>query len=154
MRTLLLTVALFLPGCASVEDLTQATCLPDGVPGEVALKRQAYLYKFDNESEISLWDYPYQYGSGVDASGKMQMHSPPPLFVLPVNTRLSIQRITRETHFDNSRDAIHVQGVAHTGQGNLEFVYAWGIENRIKRAPWEADVYDPQEFSRTIGCGA
>ena len=154
MRILLLAIIFLLHGCASVQDMTHANCLPRGVPGDVSLRREAYLYKLQGESDISLWGSPYRYGSGVDASGKMQMHSPPPLAVLPVGTRLTIQKITRETHFDNPRDVIHAHGVAHTIQGNLKFVYSWGIENKINYAPWETDVYDPRDFSRTIGCGA
>jgi len=154
MRILLLAVVFLFVGCASVQDLTRASCLPDGVPGEVVLKRQAYLYKFKDEADISLWDSPYRYGSGVDTTGKMQMHSPPPLLVLPAGTRVTIQKISRETHFDNPRDVIHVQGVAHSGQDSFKFVYSWGIENRIHSAPWETDTYNPRDFSRTIQCGA
>src|SRR5207342_1558336 len=109
---------------ASVQDLTQADCLPAGVPGIVVLKRQAYLYQFPNEKEISLWNSPYRYGSGVDAAGKMLMHSPPPLMILPAGTRLTIETITRETHFDNPADAIHVYGVAHSVSRDVRFVYS------------------------------
>ena len=154
MRTFLLTVVFFFAGCASVQDLTHATCLPVGVPGEVILKRQAYLYKFKDEAEISLWDSPYQYGSGIDATGMMQMHAPPPLLVLPAGTHLTINQITRETHFDNPRDVIHAQGVVHIGQDSYNFVYSWGIGNRIHFAPWETDTYDPRDLSRGIQCGA
>ena len=153
MKVLLLAV-LFLAGCASVQDLSQSRCLPNGVPSDVVLLRTAYLYKIEGEPNISLWDSPYTYGSGVDASGKLQMHSPPALLTLPKGSRLTVQKVTRESHFDNPQDVIDVQGIAQTDRGRFHFVYTWGIGNKIKHAPWESEAYDPREFSRSIAaCG-
>jgi hypothetical protein len=150
MKALLLSAIIFLSGCASVQDLSQSRCLPGGVPGDVTLLRTAYLYKIEGESTISLWDSPYTYGAGVDASGKLQMHSPPPLLTLPKGSRLSIQKVTRESHFDNPQDVIDVQGIAQTDRGQFKFVYTWGIGNKIHHAPWESATYDPKEFNRSI----
>ena len=117
------------------------------------LKREAYLYKFHDEKEISLWNSRYKYGSGADDSGKMIMHSPPPLLVLPPGTKLTIEKITRETHFDNSPNAIYVRGVAHSASQDIRFRYLWGINNSIHHAPWETEKYDPRDFSRSTLCG-
>jgi hypothetical protein len=81
------------------------------------------------------------------------MHSPSPLMILPIGTRLTIERITRETHFDNPTDAIHAYGVAHSDIRDIRFVYSWGINNKIQHAPWETEAYDHREFSRSIQCG-
>lgn len=115
MRAFLLVLICLLSGCANIQDLTHAECLPTEVPGTVVLKREAYLYQFQGEKEISLLDSRYRYGAGVDGSGKMLMHSPSPLMVLPPSTRLTIERITRETHFDNSPNAIYVRSATHLG---------------------------------------
>ncbi len=153
MRAFFLALVCLHSGCASIQDLTRAKCLPAGVPGTVVLKREAYLYQFQNEKEISLWDSQYRYGSGVDDSGKMLMHSPPPLMVLPSGTQLTIERFTRESHFDNSPNAIYVRGVVHSGSQDIRFRYLWGINNSIHHAPWETETYDPRDFSRSILCG-
>jgi hypothetical protein len=153
MRVFSLAIICLLSGCASIQDLTHAMCLPAGVPGTVVLKREAYLCHFQNEKEISLWNSQYQYGSGVDDFDRMVMHSPPPLKVLPSGTRLTIERITRETHFDNSPNSIYARGVAHSGGRDLRFSYLWGSNNKIQQAPWETEAYAPRDFSRSILCG-
>lgn len=152
MRIFGLASACLLFGCASIQDLTRAECLPAGVPGIVVLKRAVYLYRFGNEKEISLWNSPYQYGSGLDDSGRMIMHSPPPLMVLPAGTRLTIEKITRESHFDSPPNSIYVRGVAHGEKRDVRFVYLWGINNTIQQAPWETETHHPGEFSRSVRC--
>ena len=152
MRSALLIILLLLAGCARIQNITKAECLPTSFPSEEVLKRQAYLYKFEDETEISLWNHPYRYGSGVDASGQMQMHAPPPLKKLPIGTQLTITKITRESHFDGSPNSIYARGIAHIDQEQLHFLYVWGIRNRIQYAPWEKDTYNSSDFSRVIEC--
>ena len=152
MKSIATLLILLLTSCASIQDLTNAKCLPAGVPGVVVLQREAYLYQFQNEKEISLLDSPYRYGSGIDESGKILMHSPPPLMILPSGARLTIERITRETHFDNSPNAIYVRGMVHSGNRDIRFSYLWGFNNKIQPAPWESETYEPRDFSRSILC--
>ncbi len=152
MRAIPLFVVLALAGCTSVTDLTRATCVPGNLPGNVVLKREAYLYMLDNDRDVSLWNSPYRYGSGiVDAAGHMQMHSPPPLRVLPAGTPLTIAKISRETRFDGPVNTIHVKGVVHL-EHDQPFYYIWGVDNRINYAPWESETYNPSDFSRTVSC--
>ena len=153
MRVFLLALACLLSGCASIQNLTDAKCLPAGVPGAVVIKREAYIYQLHDEKEISILKSRYLYCSGADDSGKMIMHYPPPLLVLPPGTQLTIERITRETHFDNSPNAIYVRGVAHGASQDIHFRYLWGISNSIHHAPWETETYDPRDFGRSILCG-
>ena len=152
MRALVAFLSMLLCGCASVEDLTRLSCIPTTAASDVWLKREAYLYKIDGESEISLWSSPYRYGSGQDASGHLQIHTPPPLYTLGTGTRITIVRVTRETHFDNPPNVIRVRAVAHVGNVTVPFRYSWGIGNHINYAPWETDTYDPRDFSRAMEC--
>lgn len=133
MKALVIGVALILTGCAHTEDLTGASCVPAGVPGTVVLKREAYLYRFDNEQRISLRDSRHQYiKSG--ASGQDRVVTLEPLKVLPVGTVLTIQRVSRETSFHGPLDVIELFGVAHIDDG-YKFRYVWGCPTRSTRRP-------------------
>lgn len=150
MKALVIGVALILTGCAHTEDLTGASCVPAGVPGTVVLKREAYLYRFDNEQRISLRDSRHQYiKSG--ASGQDRVVTLEPLKVLPVGTVLTIQRVSRETSFHGPLDVIELFGVAHIDDG-YKFRYVWGVSNKIHSAPWEDEVNRPLVFDRAVDC--
>ena len=150
MKALVIGVALVLAGCAHTEDLTGASCVPAGVPGTVVLKREAYLYRFDNEQQISLRDSRYQYiKSGASAQDRVVTLEP--LKVLPVGTVLTIERVSRETSFDGPIDVIELAGVAHIDDG-YKFRYVWGVSNKIHSAPWEDEVNRPLVFDRVVDC--
>jgi hypothetical protein len=152
MRMLVALVAILLGGCASIEDLTHLSCTPSFSPNDVTLKREAYLYKIEGESDISLWNSPLRYGQGLGESKHLIIHTPPPLYTLAPGTRLTITRVTRETHFDNPPNVIHVKGVAHLAGADVPFIYSWGIGNHVNYAPWETETYNPSDFSRTMQC--
>lgn len=118
------------------------------------LQRPGYLYRFENDDHNSLMERPYTYGSGRDASGRMLMHSPPPLATLPAGTPVMITRVTRETGFDGPYKAIMARGVARVSEGEFDFTYVWGLGNAIDEAPWESAEYAPPVREREIACGA
>jgi hypothetical protein len=80
------------------------------------------------------------------------MITEPPLQTLPVGTRLSITKLTRESGFDGPYRAIVARGVAHGPNGDLPFRYAWGLSDAITDAPWESPVYAPRGLRRVVGC--
>lgn len=151
MRLFALSVLLILTGCASIQDLTHSSCTPSAKSGDVVLQREAYLYRVEGEAEISLRDYPRRFGQGVDETGRLAIHTPLALYTLPSGSHISIKRITRETHFDNPPNSIHVVGIAHLQGGDVPFVYVWGINNHVHFAPWESSAYDPRD-NRSMQC--
>ncbi len=143
-------LAIGILGCTQAQDITGASCVPEGVPGTVTLKREAYLYKFDGEPQISLWDARYRYGK-ADSTGQMQIYSPEPLKVLPIGTQITIQRVRRVTGFDGPWDAIELSGLVRIDE-EYSFKYVWGVSNKIHSAPWEEAVYRPSDIDRVVDC--
>jgi hypothetical protein len=151
--SMLLGFAVLLSGCRHIDTLTHAECRPANVPGEVVLQREAFLYRFDRDRDISMMDNLYTYVRDHDANGKGIVTTKPPLQVLPVGTRLSITGITRETGFDDPYKAIYASGIAHGPEGDLPFHYVWGLDNKIMKAPWESPIYAPREQNqRVVDC--
>ena len=152
VRLIIFAIAFLLYGCANVKEITHYSCIEPLVPPEVNSKRETYLYVIDGERDISLWDSPLRYGQGVDSAGKMIIHYPPPLHTLPVGTRMTIVRVTRETRFENTPNSIRVFGTVDIDSKPIRFAYLWGLENRVILAPWESEVYQPRARARLLDC--
>lgn len=144
----LLVMTLWTSACTSVRDISNRECVPLATPIEVTTLRPTFLYNYDRDGELELWDHLYKYKIGGDP----ELIIDAPLMELPPGTRIRIDRVTRETGFDGPWDAIIVYGVIDTGGSWERVQYVWGVGNKIKRAPWETSNHEPRRFDRTVDC--
>jgi hypothetical protein len=153
MRTLrLLSIGLvvFFTGCATVDDLTRLSCTPSTAPGEVTLQRVAYLYRIDGEPNLSLWDSPLR--SGEWNAGQLTLKEPTPIYTLAPGTSMVIAKVSRTRGTGAVPSTIQVDGEARIENALVAFHYAWGENEHVNHAPWEASADNPHEFNRVVTC--
>jgi hypothetical protein len=135
--------------CAQIANISNRQCVPIRTPSTVVTLRTTYLYRFEHEGGLQLWDALYQSFKGGSKIETVEA----PLTELPPGTKLKINNVARESSFDGvGNPSIKVYGEVDLDGRTQVFRYLWGINNTINDAPWESADTNPGNVGRQIGC--
>jgi hypothetical protein len=116
MKRSILFLTLLLVGCGTT-DLTQSQCLPINSKSSLELLRDIGV--FDAKGDLF----------------ELAEKNPQPLLkTLPSGTKIHIIKIERKWGLDSGPQDIEVFGTTSDG---MPFLYRWGLDSHINRAPWE-----------------
>ena len=127
IRPLVCLAALALAGCEGTHDLARDACLPLAVPTQVVLQQSAGLYAIRDEPELSLKALP------VDTTNHA-FNRVRHVRTLAPGARLQVESLDQTWGFDSGLGPIRAHGTTDDGAA---FVYHWGYNDEIQRAPWE-----------------
>jgi|GEM_PF-1003870 len=144
-KTLLtiLTLGFLLSGCVWNRNLSQRELFRPIIGQKLVTQRVTYIYSHKAIGPYELWDCPHEYGQ-VNRTGAITWIQEKPIYVIPVGTTLTISKVIRENSIDNP-PAIQARGILRFEGKDIPITYLWGLNDQIKKAPWESPKFNAQE---------
>lgn len=143
LTVILSSVLLF--GCRTVvEDISRSSSFESTIGKGKETMRICYLYDMDNDGVFEIWDSIHSYGQGLDEKEKIIVHTVKPIEVIPVGTKLDVDKIERE--YGKGMVGVTAHGTIHLEGGSVPFTYGIGIYDKYKEAPWVSSIYEPSKF--------
>ena len=145
-----LAMLVLITACTTMQDISNRDCVPLPTPVEAPTKRIVYLYDEKGDGILDLTDAVW-IGYRTSESGVQEKLIHQPLAELPVGTILHLERVKRGNTW-TATGVIKVQGNLILDGKRRRFNYTWGVNEKIKSAPWESSEYEPLAFDRAVTC--
>jgi hypothetical protein len=137
-------------GCAWNQNLSERELFRPIIGQRLITQRVTYIYRHKAIGPYELWDSPHKYGE-VSRSGAITWIKEEPIYVIPIGSNITIDKVIRENSIDNS-PAIEARGTLQFEGKDIPITYLWGLKDQIQKAPWESPAFDAQD-TRSIKSG-